>query len=186
MPDAASSAPRRGFIGAGKMATALIRGMLRAGGSEAPTILASDPAEAARVALADETGIPVYNSNVRVAHKSDVLVLATKPQSLPHILEQLRHVLTPEHLVISIAAGVSLETLAVGLGATRRLVRVMPNTPALVCEGASACCLGPHARDSDEAAGRSCLEGVGRAYRVPESMLDAVTGLSGSGRPSST
>ncbi len=181
MPDAAPSAPRWGFIGAGKMATALIRGMLRAGESGAATILASDPVEAARVALADETGIPVYDSNVRVAHKSDVLVLATKPQSLPHVLAQLRPVLTPEHLVVSIAAGVSLATLAEGLGSERRLARVMPNTPALVGEGAAGYCLGPHALDSDEAPVRSCLEGVGRAYRVPESMLDAVTGLSGSG-----
>ena len=181
MPDAASNAPRWGFIGAGKMATALIRGMLRAGESGAPTILASDPVEAARVALADETGIPVYDSNVRVAHKSDVLVLATKPQSLPHVLAQLRPVLTPEHLVVSIAAGVSLATLAEGLGTERRLARVMPNTPALVGEGAAGYCLGPRARESDEALVRKCLEGVGRAYRVPESMLDAVTGLSGSG-----
>ena len=185
MSDAASSAPRWGFIGAGKMATALIRGMLRAGGAGsgpgAPTILASDPVEAARNALAAETGIPVYDSNVRVAHKSDVLVLATKPQSLPHVLAQLRPVLTPEHLVVSIAAGVSLATLAEGLGSERRLARVMPNTPALVGEGAAGYCLGPHALESDEALVRSCLEGVGRAYRVPESMLDAVTGLSGSG-----
>src|SRR3954469_8532692 len=120
MPDAASSAPRWGFIGAGKMATALIRGMLRAGGAGAPTILASDPVESARVALADEAGIPVYDSNVRVAHKSDVLVLATKPQSLPHVLAQLRPVLTADHLVVSIAAGVSLATLAEGLGDDRR------------------------------------------------------------------
>ena len=100
---------------------------------------------------------------------------------MAHVLEHLRHVVTPEHLIVSIAAGVSIATLEAGLGPDRRIVRVMPNTPALVGEGASGYCLGTHARESDEATVRKCLDSVGRAYRVPESLLDAVTGLSGSG-----
>jgi pyrroline-5-carboxylate reductase len=163
------------------MATALIRGMIRAGSAEPGLISASDPVEAARGLLAAETGVAVFESNVRVAHKSDVLVLAVKPQDMSQVLEHLRHVVTPEHLVISIAAGVSLATVAAGLGGERRLVRVMPNTPALVGGGGAGYCLGPHARESDEMTVRACLEAVGRAYRVPESLLDAVTGLSGSG-----
>jgi pyrroline-5-carboxylate reductase len=181
MSEAAGSAWRWGFIGAGKMATALIRGMIRAGTARVDTVLASDPLESARAALAAETGVAVVESNVRVAHKSDVLVLAVKPQSMPHVLEHLRHVVTPDHLVISIAAGVSLATLAAGLGSDRRLARVMPNTPALLGEGAAGYCLGPNARESDEAIVRACFEAVGRAFRVSESLLDAVTGLSGSG-----
>ena len=90
MPDAGSNALRWGFIGAGKMATALIRGMLRGRVGDAGRSSASDPVEAARAALADETGVAVYDSNVRVAHESDVLVLAVKPQSMPHVLAQLR------------------------------------------------------------------------------------------------
>jgi pyrroline-5-carboxylate reductase len=172
---------RWGFIGSGKMATALIRGMLRAGRATPESVFASDPLESARTALAAETGVTVFESNVRVAHKSDVLVLAVKPQSMPHVLEHLRHVVTPEHLVVSIAAGVSLATLTAGLGADRRLARVMSNTPALVGQGASAFCLGPHARPEDEATVRGCLESVGLALAVPEGLLDAVTGLSGSG-----
>jgi pyrroline-5-carboxylate reductase len=181
MTEAATSTTRWGFIGAGRMATALIRGMLRAGTATPAAIIASDPLDSARSALASETGVSVVESNVRVAHKSDVLVLAVKPQSMPHVLEHLRHVVTPEHLVISIAAGVSIATMAEGLGPGRRLVRVMPNTPALIGAGASAFCLGPDTRPTDEALVLSCLNSVGRAYPVPEPLLDAVTGLSGSG-----
>ena len=158
------------------------RDVSRAGttGSRA-SVSASDPDEAPRAALARETGIAVGESNLDVVGRSDVIVLAVKPQSMPRVMEQVRGEVKPEHLVISIAAGVSLATLASGLGADRRLVRVMPNTPALLGAGASGYSLGPHARPADEEIVRSCLESVGRAYRVPESLLDAVTGLSGSG-----
>lgn len=172
---------RWGFIGAGRMATALIQGMLRAGTASAHTTSASDPLESARSALASATGASVYDSNVRVAHKSDVLVLAVKPQSMAHVLTHLRPVVTADHLVISIAAGVSLHTLATGLGDDKRLVRVMPNTPALIGEGASAYALGPNVRAGDEEIVASCLKAVGRSFALPESALDAVTGLSGSG-----
>jgi pyrroline-5-carboxylate reductase len=176
-----AGATRWGFIGAGRMATALVRGMLRAGTATAGHVAASDPAEATRGALADEAGVFVTDSNLAVVQRSDVLVLAIKPQSMAAVLDELRHAVTPDHLVVSIAAGVSLATLTHGLGAERRLVRVMPNTPALLGEGASAYCLGPHVRPGDEDVVRSCLVAVGRAYKVPESLLDAVTGLSGSG-----
>jgi pyrroline-5-carboxylate reductase len=173
--------PRWGFIGAGRMATALIRGLLRAGTARPEAICASDPLEPARTALAAETGVTVVVSNEAVAGRSDVLVLAVKPQSMAEVLEGLRPLVTPDHLVVSIAAGVSLATIAGALGPGRRLARVMPNTPALIGAGAAGFCLGPGARPSDEALVVSCLTAVGRAYRVPESLLDAVTGLSGSG-----
>jgi pyrroline-5-carboxylate reductase len=186
MPETHQAGPsfhtmRWGFIGAGKMATALVKGMIRAGMATQQNISASDPVDTARAAMATATGVSVTDSNARVAHKSDVLVLAVKPQSMAHVLMHLRPVVTPAHLVISIAAGVSLKTLAAGLGEERRLIRVMPNTPALVGEGAAAYCLGPHAIPQDEAIVKACLSSVGRAFAVPESLLDAVTGLSGSG-----
>lgn len=176
-----SATTRWGFIGSGKMATALIHGMLRAGVATAQAICASDPVEAARTALAAGTGISVADSNVAIAEQSGVLVLAVKPQSVPQVLGQIRDVVTSNHLVISIAAGVSLATLEAGLGTGRRLARVMPNTPALVGEGASGYCLGPGALEADEATVRACVNSVGRSFRVPETLLDAVTGLSGSG-----
>jgi pyrroline-5-carboxylate reductase len=181
MSEAESKTTRWGFIGAGRMATALIRGMLRAGTATRETIIASDPLESARTLLATETGVTVVESNVRVAHKSEVLVLAVKPQTVPHVLEHLRHAVTPEHLIISIAAGVALATLEAGLGPGRRLVRVMPNTPALIGAGASAYCLGSGAGAEDQALVLACLKSVGQAVPVPEALLDAVTGLSGSG-----
>ena len=176
-----SSPLRWGFIGAGRMATALIQGMLRAGTTTNAAISASDPLESSRARLHTDTGVFVTDSNLEIARRSDVLVLAVKPQGMAGVLEELRAEITPDHLVISIAAGVTMATLTGGIGEDRRLVRVMPNTPALIGEGASAYCLGPHVRPSDEEIVRSCLEAVGRAYRVPENLLDAVTGLSGSG-----
>ncbi len=172
---------RWGFVGAGKMATALIKGMIRAGSAKAESIVASDPDEAARARLAGETGVVTLESNAELAAKSDLIVLAIKPQAAASVLDELRPVVTPQHLIVSIAAGVSLKALEDGLGEDLRLVRVMPNTPALVGEGASGYCLGRHALADDETLVRACLESVGGAYRVPERLLDAVTGLSGSG-----
>lgn len=172
---------RWGFIGAGRMATALIRGMIRSGMAPAGSISASDPLETARAALAAESGIAVVETNEQVAQSSDVLVLAVKPQSMGQVLDGLRPAVTSRHLVVSIAAGVSMATLADGLGGHARLARVMPNTPALVGEGAAGYCLAAGAGETDDAVVRACLAGVGRAFRVPESLLDAVTGLSGSG-----
>ncbi len=172
---------RWGFIGAGRMATALIRGMLRAGTTTPAAVAASDPLASSRATLQDETGVFVTDSNLEVASRSDILILAVKPQSMASVLAELRNEITPDHLVISIAAGVSMATLTAGIGAERRLVRVMPNTPALLGEGASGYSLGTHVRPADEEIVRSCLVAVGMAFRVPENLLDAVTGLSGSG-----
>ncbi len=173
---------RWGFIGAGRMATAMVRGMIRAGVAPPGAITASDPSEAARDALAAGAGISALGSNAEVAAGCDVLVLAVKPQSMPQALAELLPAVTPGHLVISIAAGVPLASLAAGLRPECRLARVMPNTPALVGAGAAGYCLGPHALPQDEAIVRACLGAIaGAYYRVAEPLLDAVTGLSGSG-----
>jgi pyrroline-5-carboxylate reductase len=172
---------RWGFIGSGKMATALVKGMIRAGVAPVESICASDPLATARGLLESEAGITVFDSNGPVAERSDVLILAVKPQSMRQVLEQLRPSLNAEHLVVSIAAGITIASIVEGLGANARVVRVMPNTPALVGEGASAFALGPGCRSEDEAVVRTFLNSVGHAVCVAESLLDAVTGLSGSG-----
>ena len=172
--------PRWGFIGAGKMAGAMIRGMIRHG-QPAGSIAASDRDPATRAGLVGETGIHSFATNAEVIARSEVVVLAVKPQVLPAVLAEIRPELTSRHLVISIAAGVTLDTLTRGLGEGRRVVRVMPNTPAVVGEGAAGYCMGPGTTDADEATVRDGLEAVGKAFRVAEPLLDAVTGVSGSG-----
>ena len=172
---------RWGFIGAGKMATALVHGMLRARIAKDDSIVASDPLENARTAIQVETGIAVFESNLDVLKNSDVLVLAVKPQSMRQVLAELSKAVTSEHLVISIAAGITIESIVHGLGMHSRVVRVMPNTPALIGEGASAYALGEGVLPEDAAIVEDLLGSVGQSVKVAESLLDAVTGLSGSG-----
>jgi pyrroline-5-carboxylate reductase len=175
------TARRWGFIGSGKMATALIKGMLRAGIAPIDAIRASDPLPAARTLLEAETGVTVYDSNLPVVQQSDVVVLAVKPQSMRQVLENLRPVVKPEHLVVSVAAGITIASITQWLLPGVRVIRVMPNTPALLGEGASAYAPGPGVCPEDERVVKSFLDSVGQTVGVAESLLDAVTGLSGSG-----
>jgi pyrroline-5-carboxylate reductase len=178
MADAADI--RIGFLGAGRMATALARSWLGAGLVRAPGCRASDPVPQARQTFTDQTGCPAAADNLEVAEASDVLVLAVKPQSMPALLAEVRPAVRGR-LVVSIAAGVTLRHLADGLGPDCRLVRVMPNTPCLVGASASGYTPGDRTTPEDIALVDRLLGAVGRAFRLPEALLDAVTGLSGSG-----
>jgi pyrroline-5-carboxylate reductase len=169
-----------GFIGAGQMARALAAGFVRAGIAAPAEILAADPVAAAREAfVAAVPGCSVTADNA-TALERDVVVLAVKPQQIPAVLAELRPRASNEQLVISIAAGVTLATLDAGLSAGR-LVRVMPNTPCLVGMSASGYALGPRATAEDGKWVARALGSVGLAIALDEKMLDAVTGLSGSG-----
>jgi pyrroline-5-carboxylate reductase len=172
---------RFGFLGAGKMATALARGWIDARLAAPGGILASDPVPGAREAFAGVTGARVIADNRAVVADSDLLVLAVKPQSMAALLAEIRPALTDRQLIVSIAAGVTLKALAEGLGLDRRLVRVMPNTPCLVGASAAGYAVGPNATPDDLALVDRLMNAVGRAFRLPEHLLDAVTGLSGSG-----
>jgi len=171
---------RLGFIGAGKMATALARGFVAGGLTRGDQIAAHDPVPAASAAFAAACGGRVVDSNRAVAAAADVIVLAVKPQQMRDVLTDLRGHAAGK-LVISVAAGVTLAALSEGLGPAVRIVRVMPNTPCLVGRGASAYALGTSATPADAELVNTLLGAVGRAYALDEKLLDAVTGLSGSG-----
>jgi pyrroline-5-carboxylate reductase len=175
-------AERIGFVGAGQMARALAGGFVRAGLVEPRQILAADPSGAALDGFGEAVAdFRRCGSNAAVARDCDLLVLAVKPQQVAAALAEIKSAIGPQHLVVSIAAGVRLTTLAAGLPSGVRLVRVMPNTPCLVGQSASGYALGPSATPADAQTIQRLLEAVGLAYRVEEKLLDAVTGLAGSG-----
>src|SRR5580693_5892819 len=170
-----------GFLGAGKMGTALAKGFIAAGLVKPGHITASDPIEAARAAFAKDSGAKAVATNSEVVKAANVLLLAVKPDQVAGVLAGIREDFTEKHLLISIAAGITIAKLEAGLGAGARIVRVMPNTPALVGAAASAFALGKAARPADAELTQKLFSAVGIAMQVKESLLDAVTGLSGSG-----
>ena len=170
-----------GFLGAGKMATALAKGFIQAGLVNAGDLMASDPIDGARASFAKDVGAKVSSSNPEVAQFASVLLLAVKPDQVGDVLADVRGHFTEKHLLISIAAGVPIARLEAGLAPGARVIRVMPNTPALVGASASAFALGKSAPPADGQVAQKLFSAVGVAYQVKESLLDAVTGLSGSG-----
>jgi pyrroline-5-carboxylate reductase len=172
---------RIGLIGAGQMATALAAGFIKGRLVAADRVLASDVDEQARQRFAAATAARTTADNALVAAESDVLILAVKPQHLPAVAAALRGKIAADRLVVSIAAGIRLASLAEWLGPKLRIVRVMPNTPCLVAQGASAYSLGEHATAADGALVGQLLGAIGSAWQVEEKLLDAVTGLAGSG-----
>jgi pyrroline-5-carboxylate reductase len=164
------------------MATALAQGLVRAKTLTPDRIIASDPSDGARAAFAREvSGATIVAQNRPVVANADVVVLAVKPQKMSDVLDDIRDALPRHALVVSIAAGVTLARLRDTLQSEQRIVRVMPNTPCLIGQGASGFSLGEHATPDDGKLVAKLLSAVGVAREVPEPMLDAVTGLSGSG-----
>ena len=170
-----------GFLGAGKMATALAQGFINAGLVTPRDILASDPAGAACEAFAKGTGAKTTAFNPDVVRFANVLILAVKPDQMLGSADRDPAQLTDKQLLISIAAGVPLARLEAAAGEGVRLIRVMPNTPALVGASATGYALGQWAQTQDGALAQRLFSSVGVAFAVKECLLDAVTGLSGSG-----
>ena len=171
---------RIGFIGAGQMATALGRGFVQAKSITPDRLIACDVSADAANRFAAQTGGSIVSGAAAVLAQSSLIFLAVKPQQIAGVLAELKPGITSQHLVVSIAAGISLAKLSAGLGSSR-LIRVMPNTPALVGVGASAFSRGEAATADDGKLVQGLLSTVGLAMEVPEKLLDAVTGLSGSG-----
>ena len=175
---------RVGFVGGGAMAEALVAGLAAAGVAPA-RMRASDPVAARRDQLAGRFGIAVTASNADVVAASDLVVLAVKPALVAAVLDEIaaaNPAAAARPLWLSIAAGVPLSRLSAALPAGARVVRAMPNTPALVRSGATALAAGDSCSAEDRALARALCETVGSVWEAPsEALLDAVTGLSGSG-----
>jgi pyrroline-5-carboxylate reductase len=170
-----------GFLGAGNMAEAIIKGLLRGGDVPAERIAASAPREERQEELRGKYGIWVTGDNAALIEKSDVLVLAVKPQIILKVLEKVGGKVRKDTLVISVAAGTPVAALEQRLPPGTRVIRTMPNTPALVDAGATAIAAGSHATTADVAIARAIFDAVGISVVLDEYQLDAVTGLSGSG-----
>lgn len=171
-----------GFVGGGRMAEALVKGMLASGLVSAKYLVAADPSRERRETLAREYKIKTYATADKVWQECEIVVLAVKPQVVKAVLEEFRELVTDRHLIISIAAGVPLALLEGCLAHCRaRVIRVMPNTPALVLAAASALSPGRYATDKDLERAKAIFDAVGVSVVLDECYLDAVTGLSGSG-----
>ncbi len=169
-----------GFIGAGNMAEAMIRGLLRGKVFAPADVVASAPREERRRELAETYGIRAVEDN-REAARQAIVVLSVKPQIFGRVLDEVAEAIGAESLVISIAAGVPVAVIQSKLASGTRVVRAMPNTPALVDAAATAIARGEHARESDLDDARRIFDAIGITVVLEESQLDAVTGLSGSG-----
>ena len=170
-----------GFIGAGNMAGALIRGLISAGIVRGEEISAHDIRRDRLDELAQKDGIVPAPSNADLCRKAGAVFLAVKPQQVKDVLQEIAPVLGEDKLLISIAAGVTLLQIESQLKRKTRLVRVMPNTPLLVGKGMSAVAFGSEVLEEDREFVREILGAVGRVVEVEEKMMDAVTALSGSG-----
>jgi pyrroline-5-carboxylate reductase len=172
---------RIGFLGAGNMAAALIKGLLHGNVLPPDKIVASDVKAERLEHLRAAHGIKTTTDNHALLRESDVVVLAVKPQVIDKVLTEVGADVRGDQLVVSVAAGVPVEALEGRLPAGSRIVRAMPNTPATVQAGATAIAGGAHASNDDLRVARELFEAVGRVVVLDESLLDAVTGLSGSG-----
>ncbi len=170
-----------GFIGAGNMAEAMIKGLLQSGTSKPENIVASDVREDRLSFIHELFEVSVCERNPDVVKRADLVVLAVKPQIMEHVLVELTDGLDMSKLIISIAAGISLATIESHLKRDLRLIRVMPNIAALVLESATAICAGRHASSEDLKLAKAIFDSIGKTVIIEEGLMDAITGLSGSG-----
>jgi pyrroline-5-carboxylate reductase len=169
------------FIGAGNMAEALVKGLLRAGVASPQEIVCTDRRAERGPELEKLYGVRFTGSNVAAVKEAAIIVLSVKPQVMEKVLAEIGPSLDASKLVISIAAGIPIAALERQVGHGVRVIRTMPNTPALVGAGATALSPGEHATEADLAQAKALFDAIGMTVMVDEPLLDAVTGLSGSG-----
>ncbi|MSP40952.1 MAG: pyrroline-5-carboxylate reductase [Deltaproteobacteria bacterium] len=170
-----------GVIGAGKIGSAIARGVIRAGLVAKENVIASDVSDALRQAAAQELGIKTTVNNGELADFADIIILAVKPQIVDAVAREIAKKLGTAKLLVSVAAGVPLSRIEAGLLPGARVVRVMPNIPCVVGAGAAGFAGGAHANATDLENVGAILNSFGVGMAVEEKYLDAVTGLSGSG-----
>jgi len=170
-----------GVIGTGAMGSALVRGLVRQKVVEPNEVCVSDIDSKKLGELERETGVMTFSDNTSVVKEADVLLFCVKPQHLPDVLDSLRSHVSPNHLAISIAAGVRIQTIEGHLSADTRVIRAMPNQACQVGRSATALSLGSRATGEDCHIAERIFSSVGMTYVVEEKLLDAITGLSGSG-----
>jgi pyrroline-5-carboxylate reductase len=170
-----------GFVGAGNMGEALIKGLVESSLVPAEAIVIADSRAARAEQIAQQYGVRAAADNGALVRGADVVILAVKPQIMAAVLREIMPALTNRPLLVSIAAGVSTATIQAVLGKYPRLIRVMPNTPALVLEGATAIARSQELDADDLETAQEIFTAVGRVVVLEEELMDAVTGLSGSG-----
>lgn len=169
-----------GFIGGGNMASAIIGGILNSGLASKEQILATTKTEKTATSLSERFGISTSTDNTAAAKQSDILVLAVKPFLFGEIINEIMDCVRPETLIISIAAGQTIEKIEHAFAKNIKLVRAMPNTPALVGEAMSALCANQNVTEDDLSDARTIFNSFGKCEIVPEFMMDTVIGVSGS------
>ena len=169
-----------GIIGLGNMATAMLGGIIKAGLFAPGDITGSDALQSQRDKAKNDLKIGVCEDNTEALKGSDYVILAVKPQVYEKVLEQIKGAVDDSQVIISIAPGKTLSYLSDKLGSSKKIVRLMPNTPALVGEGCTGVCKNDNVTDEESAFVMKMLEGFGKAYEVKESQMDAVVAVSGS------
>lgn len=169
-----------GFIGGGKMAQAIIKGIISANFFNVEDIYVSEPNLKMAEKITQEFGLKVFQSNKELAKKSDIIVFAVKPFVIKDVLNDIKEVVTNKKMLISIIAGISTNYIQLELKEDVPVIRVMPNTPALVNEGMSAVCKGTNATNSHLNFTKDLFKCLGKVIQVDESQIDVITAISGS------
>ena len=169
-----------GFIGGGKMASAIIKGIINSGYSKKENIYVSDKNNDTLSILEKNYGVNTYNNNLDVIKKANIILFAVKPFVIKDVLNEIKGTITDKHIIFSIAAGISTKTIEEIIGDIP-VIRIMPNTPALVNEGMSAVCKGKYAREEHVKIAFNIFNSIGKVIESDEKYIDIITAISGSG-----
>ena len=170
-----------GFIGCGNMAQAMITGILTQKVVNPEELIVSNPREEKTAKLREKFGILTTTDNKKVAKESEILVLSVKPQVYPEVIKEIKEEVSSDQIIVTIAAGVSMSATERQFGKETKIVRVMPNTPALVGEGMSGLCCNEYVTEEEFDQVHHIFESFGKAEKITENLMDAVVGVSGSG-----